>query len=395
MSRNSVLMIVENYFPYDIRVRKEAYTLSDYYKLSVIALKRKEEKYCEKIDGIEIFRIPEIYLNNKAFHKIGYVLQYIWFSLMSLFIFMATLIKNRYRVIHTHNPPDTLFVIAIIGKLFSIKYIYDHHDLCPELYLSRFSGEKDLFYKMLLIAEKYSCKMADKIITTNTAYKQITVERHSVLPEKIAIVRNNPSLEEFEEIRSFKEPEKTKKVLLYVGSINPQDGIEILLQALHFLVYNLNEKDFICYIVGEGDSLSAAVKTAKQLNMLEYVYFKGLISDRKKIMHFYHLADICLEPAPDNELNRHSTFIKVMEYMAAGKPVIAFDLPESRRSADGAALFVPPGDIEGFSFAIMRLLRDAELRTELGTLGKSKVNEDLNWDHAACTLLEVYSSLLN
>ncbi len=394
MSRNSVLMIVENYFPYDIRVRKEAYTLGDYYKLSVIALKRKEEKYYEKIDGIEIFRIPEIFYNKIAFHKISYTLQYIWFSLMSLFIFMVTHIKNRYKVIHTHNPPDTLFFIAIIGKLFSIKYIYDHHDLSPELYLSRFSGKKDLSYKILLIAEKYSCKVADKIITTNTSYRQIAIERHHILPEKIVIVRNNPSLDEFAEIRPIKEIEKTKKVLLYVGSINPQDGIEILLQALHFLVNDLNEKDFMCYVVGDGDSLSAAVKTAKRLNMMEYVYFKGLISDRKKIMQLYHLADICLEPAPDNELNRHSTFIKIMEYMAAGKPIIAFDLPESRRSADGSALFVPPGDIEGFSLAIMKLLRDAELRDALGKVGKTKVNEELNWDNAASTLLKVYSSLL-
>ena len=391
-------MIVENLFPYDVRVKKEADILKEFYNVTVIALKNKGSKFHEINDSIEIFRIPAICsktdIHNKFVHAVGYVCQYAWFSLMALVIFMITYIKRRYHIIHAHNPPDTLFFIGLIGKVFGIKYIYDHHDLSPELYLAKFSGKKDYLYQVLLLFEKYSCKVADKIITTNESYKKIEMNRDNIPSEKIIIVRNDPLIDEFRYIYPGAEKQKhLKKNLLFVGSINQQDGLDVLLKALHYLVYILNEKNFRCYIVGDGDSFKESLLLAKRLKLDDYVYFTGLIFERKHVMKYYELADICLEPAPQNALNQNSTFIKIMEYMASHRPIVAFDLPESRYSAEGAALFVQPNNIEDFAHAIRRLLNNGELRFLLGKRGGRKILKNLNWRYAACNLLIAYSSI--
>jgi len=404
MKKPNILMIVENSFPGDIRVRKEANILKEFYKVTVIALKNSSEKFYEIKDDIEVFRVPELHLpglniKNKLiksfFNKATYFLQYFYLTIISSIVFMCTYFKRKYKVIHVHNPPDTLFVVGLLGKIFSIKFIFDHHDLSPELYLTRFSGGKDFTYKILILCEKLSCKLADVIISTNESYKQIEMDRHHIDSKKIHIVRNNPILSEclLEKNDSSSIKEKNKKELLFLGSINPQDGLDVLMKILHYLVNNLNTKNFICNIVGDGDSLLSVKQTAKELDLMDYVDFKGLIFEREKIKEYLYLADVCVEPAPDNELNRHSTFIKIMEYMAAGKPTVAFDLKETRYSADGAAILVPSGDIEGFANAIRKLLDEPQLKKELGKAGSDRIENELNWGKASLNLIEAYKSL--
>lgn len=398
-------MIVENNFPGDIRVRKEANILKNYYKVTVIAIKRSSEKFYEIEDDIEVFRVPELQLRglnlkNKLirsyYNKISYFLQYFYLTILSTIIFTFTYIKRKYKVIHVHNPPDTLFIVGLLGKIFSIKFIFDHHDLSPNLYLTKFSGKKDFAYKILILCEKFSCKLADVIISTNESYKQIEMDRHHVDSKKIYIVRNNPILSEClveknDNNNSIKE--KNKKELLFLGAINPQDGLDILLKALHYLVTDLNRKDFICNIVGGGDSLQSVKQIATELDLMDYVDFKGIVFEREKIKEYLYLADVCVEAAPDNELNRHSTFIKIMEYMAAGKPTVAFDLKETRYSVDGAAILVPSGDIEGFAHGIKKLMDKPDLREKLGKAGQERVTKELNWAKSSSKLIEAYETL--
>src|SRR3989304_2462464 len=278
MKKQNILMIVENSFPNDVRVRKEANTLSNFYNITVIAYKSGTDKFHEMVNNIEVFRIPKFNLvklniNNKFLrnniNKISYVLQYIYFTTLTTTTFLCLFIKRRFKIIHVHNPPDTLFFIGLLAKIFSIKFVYDHHDLTPELYLTRFSKRNDFIYKILILCEKLSCKLANVIITTNQSYKQIEIKRHDINPDKI------------------------------------------------YIVNNLNETNFICYIIGDGDSLQLTKQIANELGLMNFIDFKGHISDREKIKEYLFLSDICVEPAPNTELNRHSKFIKIMDYMQA------------------------------------------------------------------------------
>jgi glycosyltransferase involved in cell wall biosynthesis len=408
----NILMMVENSYPYDPRVRKEALVLATAgYSVTVIALRRKNQPAYEEIGGIKVYRIPEITLfektkgnNTNTISRLiskmksitGYFFEYVYFTSASFLASLYVLAKQGFDVIHMHNPPDTLSLIGAFYRLLGKKYVFDHHDLSPELYLTRVSGEKDIVYKGLLFFEKLSCKFSNIIISTNESYRQIEIERHSADPNKIFIVRNNPILgdcvfKEYEDVCTGSN--SGKKKLLFLGSINPQDGIDVLLQVLHHLAYELGEKNFICNIVGDGDALHAARQLATELQVEAFVDFKGMVYDRNKIREYLCSTDIGVEPAPCNDANEHSTFIKVMEFMAAGKPLVAFDLKETKYSSDGAGIMIPPGDIAGFASAIKQLIDDPDKRQKMGKAGLKRITEELNWEKAAINLVAAYKSL--
>lgn len=394
MKKKNILMIVENFFPADSRVRKEASILKQDYSLSVIALRKKQksEKMYEKSDGICIYRIPE--LPEFKMGKVRYILEYLYFTACAALIFVCTYPFKRYRVIHVHNPPDVLFSIGLLGKIFSVKFVFDHHDLSPELYLTRFSGRKDFIYKMLVLSERMSCRLADAVISTNESYKKIETTRHNINADRVFVVRNNPVLEDCRFDNPNTRPaDNGKKVLLFLGSINPQDGVDLLLKVVRTLVYDHKRTDFLCRIVGDGDSLAMLRHMAEDLAVSRYVDFTGMVLDRSRIKEYLAGCDIGVEPAPANELNNHSTFIKIMEYMAARKPIVAFDLSETRYSAAGAALLVPPNDISGFAEAINSLLDNAALREQLGRTGFERIEKEMQWSHASLNLMKAYRTL--
>jgi len=405
-------MLVENHYPHDIRVRKEAEALTEAgYELTVLALKGPNQSAFEEIRNVKVYRIPEVNIFNKTkrdntnaiiklYDKVraitGYILEYAYFTVVSFLVSLYILKKHGFDGIHTHNPPDTLSMIGIFYKFFGKKYVFDHHDLSPELYLTRVSGKKNLIYWGLIFFERLSCRFSNIIVSTNESYRQIEISRYSVNPKKIFIVRNNPIANDCIVSgggNGSVKPDKQKKILLFLGSINPQDGVDILLKIVHHLVYVLERKDFICLIIGDGDYLDTAKSLSRELNVIEYVDFTGMITDREKLKQYLAQADIGIEPAPLNEVNKYSTFIKVMEYMAASKPVVAFDLIETRYSVDGGALLVPPGDYAGFARAIEKLLDAPLLREQLGKAGWERIEKELNWEKTASNLTEAYAAL--
>ncbi len=405
-----VLMLTENFFPVDVRPRNEANALTKAgYKVSIIALRSKGEKVRENVNGVQTYRIPEIslfeknYKSDSSFYRklfnnfksvIGYLCEYLYFTTASFLVSLYILITKGIDVIHAHNPPDTLFVIGGFYKLFGKKYVFDHHDLSPELFLTKYQNKKYFIYKLLILCEKYSCKLADIVISSNETYKEIETKRHNIDPKRIFIVRNNPIISECVFKKVYTENiKKDKMVLLFLGSINPQDGLDVLLQILHYLVYDLNKTDFICNIVGDGDSLELCKNIAGELNIMDFVDFKGPIFERERVKEYLYISDICVEPAPENELNNHSTFIKIMEYMATSKPIVAFDLKETRYSAGESAILIPPGDIKGFTHAIKKLLDEPLLRKKLGEAGSDRIRKELNWDNASLNLIEAYKTL--
>lgn len=392
--KKNILMIVENFFPNDHRVRKEAEVLKKRFNVCVIALRNyKSEKLIEVIEGVRVFRIPEF--PALPFVKLSYMLEYLYFTGVAVALFLISHFIYRYKVVHVHNPPDTLFIIGLLCRCLSVKFVFDHHDLMPELYLTKFPNKKNILYWMLLFSEKLSCRLANVIISTNQSYKDLEISRHNIKRDKIFIVRNDPIIDEctnYGRNDAF-HSNSDKKALLFLGGINMQDGVDFLLYAISYLVYTLNRKDVICNIVGSGDYLETVKVIAAELNLNDYVDFKGQVFDREKIKKYLDKSDIGIEPAPDNELNRHCTFIKVMEYMAAAKPIVAFDLKETRYSANGSAILIPSGDVKRFAEAIVKLLDDAELRQKLGTAGFARVSSQLTWEKAAANLQCAYESL--
>ena len=404
-----VVMLVENYFPQDTRVRNEALLLkSTGYDVTVVCYRKPNQSYHENIDGVKVQRISRFELFRKTpsgessaltrfwvrFRSlVGYLIEYFYFTI-ACFIYCARIfVRSGFDVIHAHNPPDTLFLVALPFKLLGKKFVFDHHDLCPELYQSRYSAERGVYAAVLQAFEWCSLRTADVTIATNESYKQIETERGGVRADRIFVVRNGPSRERME----FKAPSErlrrlNKTILCYVGSLNPQDGVDYLLRALNHLKNDLHRHDFYCLIIGDGDSLPDLRCLAVQLCLTDCVEFTGFISDRE-LMENLAAADICVDPDPASPLNDVSTWIKIMEYMAHGKPIVSFDLKETRFSAQDSALFVPPNDELSFARAVMLLMDDSELRRKLGARARQRVESDLQWSVTGRNLLTAYKTL--
>jgi glycosyltransferase involved in cell wall biosynthesis len=408
-----VLMLVENCFPADTRVRNEAFTLAENgFHVSVIALREATETPREVVNGVAVYRVPRITLFKKLPHAessrvralrqklqvvVGYFLEYGYFTLACLLgSFYVAAAGEGFDVIHAHNPPDTLFVVGAIHRIFGKKFVFDHHDLSPELYLSRYKKTTDgLVSRSLRLLEKLSLKLADIAIATNESYRAIDIQRHAINPDKVFVVRNGPDLARVRLVeRDSPLMSMGRTILCYVGAMNPQDGIDYLLRALGHLVHDLKRTDFYCVLIGDGDSREELESQALELGLGEYVRFTGFIPD-EDVMRYLSTADICLDPNPSSPLNDVSTWIKVMEYMALGKPVVSFDLKETRISAGEAALYVTPNDESEFARAIVRLMDDPAKRSKMGEYGQARVHDELNWNVTSQNLLRAYRRLFS
>src|SRR6266446_3092195 len=408
-----ILMVVENSFPGDPRVWNEATTLvAAGYKVAVISLRSRADKAYDNIAGIDVYRFPRVTLFNKvprqhssSFAKAtialqalnGYGFEHSYFTVWSLLLSLYICAKVKIDIIHLHNPPDTLFVVAACFRLLRKKIVFDHHDLSPELYLSRYNKthtkKTAIVYQTLRIFEKLNLKLADLVITTNESYREIDIRRGNIDPRKVFVVRNGPDVNRLRMTapdRKLREMQKT--ILVYIGVMGPQDGVDYLLRALRHLVYDLGRRNVYCVIIGNGDSLNDLKALAGELEIDRYLWFTGFIPD-DDLIRYLSTADICVSPDPSSPLNNVSTWIKIMEYMALGKPIVTFDLKETRYSAQDAALYVQPNDTREFAQAIDRLMGDAALRERMGSAGRMRVERELKWDVVKDKLLAAYGSL--
>jgi len=402
-------MLVENSYPADTRVRNEANLLvSAGYDVSVICLRKDGERRAEEINGVHVYRIPRVeflkktadgqpgwlgtlFLKIKSF--IGYVVEYTYFTSACLLVAGYVFVKRGFDVIHAHNPPDTLFAVALPFKLLGKKFVFDHHDLSPELYRSRYGAGEGLLTHMLRVTEWCSLKLADVTIATNESYKAAQIERANKNPDSIFIVRNGPDQRRM----SVAAPNPrlralNKCILCYIGSLNPQDGVDYLLRSLHHLRHEMKRTDFYCVIMGSGDSLEDLRKLARDLALNDCVELTGFVSE-EELRSNLAAADICVDPDPSSPLNDVSTWIKIMEYMAYSKPIVSFDLKETRFSAQEAALFVPPNDEKAFAGAIAQLMDQPKQRLAMGEFGRRRVEQHLQWSVVGQNLVTAYASL--
>jgi glycosyltransferase involved in cell wall biosynthesis len=405
-----ILMLVENYFPQDTRVANEANLLTDAgYQVSVIALRRHDQTRHETLNGVEVYRVPTLELFKKTSFAnasriklllvklkafVGYTVEYCYLTMACLVVSGYIFVRRGFDVIHCHNPPDTLFLVVLPFKLLGKKFVFDQHDLCPELYRSRYSAAEGFYTRLLRMFEWCSLKLADVTIATNESYKQTQIARANKDPRNIFIVRNGPNQMRMTQVApSARLRSMDKCILCYIGSLNPQDGVDHLLRSLRHLLYDLKRSDFYCVIMGTGDSLQDLRSLADSLQLNGCVELPGFVSD-DELQSNLAAADICVDPDPSSPLNDVSTWIKVMEYMAYAKPIVAFDLKETRFSAGEAAIYVRPNEEADFATTVAQLMGQPELRNKMGAYGRRRVEEKLQWNKVGRNLLTAYEALL-
>ena len=399
MSKNNkkprkVLIIVENLpSPFDRRVWQEATSLKAAgYVVSIICPTGKGyEKKHEVIDGINIYRHN---LPLEAEGALGYLLEYSTALFWEFYLSWKVLFKHGFDVIHACNPPDNIFLVGGFFKLLGKKFLFDHHDINPELYEAKF-GRRDIFYKVMLLWEKLTFKFADVSIATNESYKQIAIERGGMDPEKIFVVRSGPKLERLKIIPPVEKLKCGRNYLVgYVGVMGAQEGIDHLLESVKYIVHTKNRKDIHFGLVGGGTSLEEMKALAQDLGVAEYITFTGRIPDQE-MLEMLNTADVCVNPDVANEMNDKSTMNKIMEYMALGKPIVQYDLTEGRYSALEASLYAENNNIEDLADKILNLLDDESLRSKMGEFGRNRVLNELSWSFEAPKLYRAYDVLFD
>jgi glycosyltransferase involved in cell wall biosynthesis len=388
-----VLIIVENLpCPFDRRVWQEALALRAHgHAVSIICPKgRGYDLGHEVLEGVHIYRHP---LPVEANSALGYGLEYALSLLMEFALAIRIAFTRGFDVIHACNPPDTIFLIGRFFKLFGKRFIFDHHDINPELYEAKF-GRRDVWYRLLCRLERWTFATADVSIATNESYQRIAIERGHMDPAKVFVVRSGADLTRVRALPPRPELRRGKTHLVgYVGVIGKQEGLDLLLEAVAYMRQRLHRDDVQFVIVGDGTELAAVRQLARELAVGDCVEFTGRIPDAA-LWEIMSTADVCVNPDRANEMNDKSTMNKILEYMALGKPIVQFDLTEGRFSAGEASLYARPNDVADFAVKLCELLDDPERRATMGAIGRQRVEGGLAWHHQVPQLLRAYETAM-
>lgn len=387
-----ILFIVENLpVPFDRRVWQEATTLKESGKeVSIICpvMKGYTKRY-EKIDGIDVYRHP---LPLEASGALGYLAEYSTALFWEFFLSWKIFFRKRFHAIHGCNPPDLIFLVALWFKIFGVKYVFDHHDINPELYFAKF-GKKGFFYKMMVLFERLTFAVANYSIATNESYRDIAVKRGKMPAEKVTVIRSGPRLDRLRIVPRDNKYLKGRKYLVgYVGVIGEQEGIDLLLESVEHIVKQRQDIQFA--IVGGGTDLEKLKKLSTDMGLNDYVDFYGRVPD-DLLISILNSADICVNPDKPTEMNNLSTMNKIMEYMALKKPVVQYDLKEGRFSAREASLYAEWHNTKDFAEKITYLADRPELRKEMGEYGYKRIINELSWDYESTRLLDFYEKVIS
>lgn len=394
-SARKVLFIVENLpSPFDRRVWQEATTLQQHgYQVCIICPTGKgyENKY-EYIDQIHIYRHS---LPFEADGALGYAVEYSSALFWEFYLAFKVLFKHGFDAIHACNPPDLIFIVGGFFKLFFGKlFLFDHHDINPELYVAKF-GRRDIFYKLMVLCERLTFKTASVSIATNESYKKIAIERGGMAPDRVHVVRSGPKLDRLKFIDSVPALKCGRSYLVgYVGVMGKQEGLDYLLRAARHIIKEKGRQDVHFGLVGGGTELEEMKCYSEELGVGEYVTFTGRVPDHQ-LLEMLNTADVCVNPDVANEMNDKSTMNKIMEYMALGKPIVQFDLAEGRFSAQDASLYAAKNDEVDMAEKILQLLDNPELRKTMGEYGRIRVVNELEWDYEVPKLLAAYDQLFS
>jgi glycosyltransferase involved in cell wall biosynthesis len=393
--KRHILILVENLsVPFDRRVWQEGLALVEAgFRVTVICPtgSSRDQNLEEISQGVHILRYP---LRPAVGGPAGYIREYsaaLWRTLR-----LAAKVRREgpIDVVQACNPPDLLFLVALLLRPFGSRFVFDHHDLVPELFQSRFPGARPLLYRLTRFVERLTFATADAVISTNESYRQVAIERGRMDPDRVTVVRSAPDLRRFVQQPPDHNLRRGKRFLLaYLGVMGPQDGVDYALRALQRLRDDLGRTDVHCIFMGAGDCYDGMIQLSQRLGIDDFVEFPGRVPD-EYVVRCLSTADVCLSPDPHNPLNDVSTMNKILEYMAMGRPIVSFDLIEARVSAGDAALYVPSNNELAFAEAVDALLRDPEGRREMGKRGRTRLEGRLSWDVSRSQLVEFYQRLI-
>lgn len=388
-----VCIVVQNLpVPFDRRVWLECQALrAAGYEVSVVCPKAPGDPAYHELDGVHLFKY-------RAFPPITrqamFLAEYAYSILATLVQLVRAWRRNRFSVVQVCNPPDVLWVAVLPFKvLFGVRMVFDQHDLCPELYRSRFASPAALPYRALLLAERLTYRLSAHVIATNDSYRRVALERGGKRPADVTVVRTGPDPNRMRR----GEPAETLRrgyryLLVYLGVMGPQDGVDLALRAMHHIVHVRGRTDVALTLIGDGDAARGLRRLATELRLDGYVEFTGRAPD-ELVARLLSTADIGLSPDPKNPLNDVSTMNKTMEYMAFDLPVVAFDLVETRISAEGAAVYVEPNRVDRYADTILELLGDEISRKQMGTWGRRRIEDVLAWRNQIPPYVGVYDRL--
>jgi glycosyltransferase involved in cell wall biosynthesis len=323
---------------------------------------------------------------------LGYVGEYLWALCAQIYLTLRICLTRKKHILHACNPPDTIFIIGIFFRLFGKKFVFDHHDICPELFDVKF-GHRGLAYKLSVFLERCSFAVANISIATNESYARIAVSRGRMKCENVFVVRSGPDLRRVRRVPENSDLKCGKNHLVaYVGVMGKQEGLDLLLESVKYLVDQMRREDIHFALVGGGTELETLRDYAKELEVEPYVTFFGRVPD-DQLLEVLSTADVCVNPDRVNDMNSMSTMNKILEYMALGKPIVQYDLVEGRVSAGDSSLYANPNDATDFARKVVELIDDPEMRERMGDIGRVRIEKSLSWEHQSKKLLEAYSAL--
>jgi glycosyltransferase involved in cell wall biosynthesis len=394
MSRH-ILILVENLsVPFDRRVWQESRALVDAgFEVTVICPTGAghDSEREAVIEGVRILRYP---LRAATSGPLGYFREYTVALWHTLRLAIKVRRAGHVDVVHACNPPDLLFLIAVVLRPGGTRFVFDQHDLVPELFFSRFPGGGRILYRLTRYVERLTFATADAVISTNESYRRVAIERGKMSSDRVVVVRSAPDLSRF----FPREPDISLRsgkpyLLAYLGVMGPQDGVDYALRALQLLRDAIGRDDIHCVFMGTGNAFDEMVALSEQLGVADIVDFPGRVSD-EFVQRCLSTADVCLSPDPLTPFNNLSTMNKVVEYMAMGRPIVCFDLIEARVSAGNSAVYVLGNDELAFAKAIDALLQDPERRRHMGESARSRVEKELSWDVSRRALVGLYRQML-
>jgi glycosyltransferase involved in cell wall biosynthesis len=388
-----VLIIVQNLpVPFDRRVWLECNALvAAGYDVTVVCPKGKDDPAYEVIDTVRIYKYrPYAPGGSKA----SFIAEYVYSFLGTAWKTLLARRRGPFAVMQACNPPDIFWPIAMALRLVDrTKFVFDHHDLCPELFQSRFPDGPRLPYRGLLALERRTHRTADHVISTNDSYRDIAIRRSGKAPADVTVVRTGPDPEKLS--RGPQDPEQRRGhrfLAAYIGVMGPQDGVDIVVRAADIVVHDMGRDDIAFTVIGSGDCFDELVALRDELKLGDHVEFTGRAPD-EQVKKILSTADVGLSPDPKNPLNDVSTMNKTMEYMSFELPVVAFDLRETRVSAAAAAVYVTPNDVREYAKAIVDLMDDEATRAQLAKIGRTRVEDELAWSHQERAYVGVYDRL--
>jgi glycosyltransferase involved in cell wall biosynthesis len=387
-----VLVIVQNLpVPFDRRVWLECRALTEAgYSVSVICPKGADDPSESVIDGVTLYKYRPYAVGTS---KATFVGEYLYSFGVTAWLTAKAWRRSHFKVLQACNPPDIFWPIALVLRLVGVRFVFDHHDLCPELYESRFDGGSRLLRRGLLALEWCTHRSANHVIVTNDSYREIALTRGRKHSSDVTVVRTGPDPERLQASRADPDLRRGRSHLVaYLGVMGPQDGVDLAVRAADHIVHELGRRDISFTLIGAGDSFEGLVALRDQLGLADYVEFTGRVSD-DLVARILSTADLGLCPDPKNSLNDVSTMNKTMEYMAFSVPVVAFDLRETRVSAGDAAVYARPNEIADLARLVIELIDDEPRRRSMGSIGRARVVDELAWTHQQGDYVGVYDKL--